>query len=245
MNFITHMTGCGRTVVLSAAKDLGRGRFDLGKVSTSPLPGPSMEPVLTGRSVRGGIIGPGSSFRRLLVVVAALALVASLAVPAAALAQDEFEVRPKFDDQVGPFKVVFITTPFFTAVGQTHFTVKIREAATDEPVDGAIVKIRADHDEEESIEVRALNTPDDEESYKANMTLMEPGGWTFVIDVDKEGLEPISLEVPVLVAEPALPAGEAGTFVWILVFVALIGGVLFLWNKSRKTGETDSIVRHR
>jgi hypothetical protein len=179
------------------------------------------------------------------VVVAAFALIASLAVPAVALAQDAFEIRPKYDGEVGPFKVVFITEPFFTAVGQVHFTVKLREAATDEPVDGAIVKIRADHEEEESIEVRVLNTPEDIEAYHANMTLMESGVWTFVIDVDKEGLEPISLEVPVLVAEPALPAGEAGTFVWILVFLALIGGVLFLWNKSRKTGETDSIVRHR
>ena len=180
-----------------------------------------------------------------LIAVAALSLAATLAVPAVALAQDDFEVRPKFDDQVGPFKVVFITEPFLTAVGQVHITVKLREAATDEPVDGAIVKLRADHEEGESIEVRALNTPDDEESYKANMTLIESGVWTFVIDVDKEGLEPISLEVPVLVAEPALPAGEAGTFVWIIVFLALIGGVLFLWNKSRKIGETDSIVRHK
>ena len=180
-----------------------------------------------------------------LVAGVTLALVALLAVPAVALAQDAFEVRPKYDGEVGPFKVVFIMEPFLTAVGQVHFTVKLREAATDEPVDGAIVKIRADHEEEESIEVRVLNTPEDEEAYKANMTLMESGVWTFVIDVDKEGLEPISLEVPVLVAEPALPAGEAGTFVWILVFLALIGGVLFLWNKSRKTGETDSIVRRR
>lgn len=182
--------------------------------------------------------------RGALIVGVALALVASLAVPAAALAQD-FEVRPKFDDQVGPFKVVFITEPFLTAVGQVHFVVKLREVATDQPVDGAVVKIRADHEEEESIEVRALNTPEDEESYHANMTLLESGVWTFVIDVDKEGLEPISFEVPVLVAEPALPAGEAGTFVFIVVFLALIGGVLFLWNKSRKTSETDSIVRHR
>ena len=175
----------------------------------------------------------------------AFALIASLAVPAVALAQDAFEVRPKYEGEEGPFKVVFITEPFFTAVGQVHLTVKLREAATDKPVDGAIVKLRADHEEEESIEVRAVNTPEDEESYKGNMTLMESGVWTFVIDVDKEGLEPISLEVPILVAEPALPAGEAGTFVWILVFLALIGGVLFLWNKSRKTGETDSIVRHK
>ena len=153
--------------------------------------------------------------------------------------------RPKFDGEVGPFNVVFITEPFFIAVGQVHLTVKLTETATGEPVDGAIIKIRADHEEEESIEVRALNTPEDEESYKANMTLMESGVWTFIVDVDKEGLEPITFEVPVLVAEPALPAGEAGTFVWIIVFLALIGGVLFLWNKSRKTGETDSIVRHR
>ena len=181
-----------------------------------------------------------------LMAVVAFALAASLAVPAAVFAQDDgFEVRPKYDGEVGPFKVVFITEPFFTAVGQTHFIVKLREAATDEPVDGAIVKLRADHEEEESIEVRVLNTPEDIETYHANMTLLESGVWTFVIDVDKEGLEPISLEVPVLVAEPALPAGEAGTFVWIVVFLALIGGVLFLWNKSRKTGETDSIVRHR
>ena len=180
-----------------------------------------------------------------LVAVVAFAIAATLAVPAVAVAQDEFEVRPKFEGQVGPFEVVFITEPFLTAVGQVHITVKLREAATGEPVDGAIVKLRADHEEEESIEVRALNTPDDEEAYKANMTLIESGVWTFVIDVDKEGLEPTTFEVPVLVAEPALPAGEAGTFVWILVFVALIGGVLFLWNKSRKIGETDSIVRHR
>ena len=93
--------------------------------------------------------------------------------------------------------------------------------------------------------MRVLNTPDDIETYHANMTLPESGVWTFVLDVEKEGLEPISLEVPVVVTEPPLPAGEAGTFVWIMVFLALIGGTLFLWNKSRKTGETDSIVRHR
>ncbi len=180
-----------------------------------------------------------------IMAVAALALAAPLAAPAPVFAQDEFEVRPKYEGQVGPFEVVFITEPFLTAVGQVHITVKLAEAATGEPVDGAIVKVRADHDEEESIEVRALNTPEDEESYKANMTLIESGVWMFVIDVDKDGLEPITFEVPVLVAEPALPAGEAGTFVWIIVFVALIGGVLFLWNKSRKIGETDSIVRRR
>jgi len=180
-----------------------------------------------------------------LMAVAAIALAATLAVPATIFAQDEFEVRPKYAGQVGPFEVVFITEPFLTAVGQVHITVKLREAATGETVDGAVVKVRADHEESESIEVRALNTPDDEESYKANMTLIESGVWTFVIDVDKEGMEPTTFEVPVLVAEPALPAGEAGTFVWIIVFLALIGGVLFLWNKSRKIGETDSIVRHR
>ena len=181
-----------------------------------------------------------------IVAVAAFALFASLAVPAVALAQGEpFEARERLRQIEGPFDIGFTIQPFITAVGQVHFIVKLKEVATGEPVDGAIVKIRADHEEEESIEVRVLNTPDDIEAYHANMTLPESGVWTFIIDVDKEGLEPISLEVPVLVAEPPLPAGEAGTFVWILVFLALIGGVLFLWNKSRKTGETDSIVRHR
>ena len=146
---------------------------------------------------------------------------------------------------MGPFDVVITLQPFIPAVGHVHFIVKLTEAASGEPVDGAIVKIRADHEEEESIEVRVLNTPDDIEAYHANMTLPESGLWTFILDVEKEGLDPISVEVSVPVAEPRLPAGEAGTFVWIMVFLALIGGTLFLWNKSRKTGETDSIVRHR
>ena len=184
--------------------------------------------------------------RIVLVAGVAFALIASLVVPAVALAQDDsFETRERFRGVEGPFEIGLTIQPFIPAVGQIHFIVKLKEAATGEPVDGAIIKLRADHEEEESIEVRVLNTPDDIEAYHANMTLAESGVWTFVIDVDKEGLEPISVEMPVLVSEPPLPAGEAGTFVWIVVFLALIGGVLFLWNKSRKVGETDSIVRHR
>ena len=181
-----------------------------------------------------------------LMAFAAFALAALLGTPAVALAQDgSLEVRERLRQVEGPFDIGLTITPFIPAVGQVHFVVKLKEAATGEPVDGAIIKLRADHEEEESIEVRVLNTPDDIESYHANMTLIESGVWTFVIDVNKEGLEPISLEVPVLVTEPPLPAGEAGTFVFIMVFLALIGGILFLWNKSRKTSETDSIVRRR
>ncbi len=181
-----------------------------------------------------------------LVAGAALALIATVAAPVSVLAQDEtFPTRERLRQVVGPYEVGLTLQPFIPAVGQIHFIVKLKEAATGEPVDGAVVKLKADHEEEESIEVRVLNTPDDIEAYHANMTLPESGVWTFVLDVEKEGLEPISLEVPVVVTEPPLPAGEAGTFVWIMVFLALIGGTLFLWNKSRKTGETDSIVRHR
>ena len=182
------------------------------------------------------------------VLFLALLLLALASAPAAA--QEDPRPRELFQETKPPYHIGLALQPYIPAVGHVHFIVNLTDAETGEPVDGAIVKLRADHEQEslepiESIETFVLNTPEDVQAYHANMTLPESGLWKFTIAVEKEGQAPVSVEVSIPVAEPPLPAGQAGTFVWILVFLTLIGGVLFLWNRSRKFSDTDSIVRHR
>ena len=156
--------------------------------------------------------------------------------------QNIFQLFQKVE---GSFEVAFAIQPRLPTVGHLHFVVTITDAKTGKAIDGSIVKLTAEHPEEESIEVRVLNTPNRTEEYHANMTLPESGIWSFTLDIEKDGLIPASLQTDIYVDEPTLPAGQAGTFVWILVFSALVGGSLFLWNKSRKVDQTNSIVSRR
>ena len=79
-----------------------------------------------------------------LVAGAALALIATVAAPVSVLAQDEtFPTRERLRQVVGPYEIGLTLQPFIPAVGQIHFIVKLKEAATGEPVDGAVVKLRA------------------------------------------------------------------------------------------------------
>ncbi len=178
-------------------------------------------------------------------VAAFAAAFLALAAQGAAAAQEDPRPREIFHQVEGPYEVGLALQPYIPAVGQVHFILRLTDPANGEPIDDAIVSMRADHEQEaaEPLASPILHYPEDPGSYRANMTFLESGNWVFAITIEKGDAEPVDVELTLPVAEPPLPAGQAGTFVWIIVFLALIGGILFLWNRSRRISDTDSIVR--
>ena len=152
------------------------------------------------------------------------------------------DIRQIFNEQRGEFDISISIQPSVPVVGRNHITFTIRDIPNLEPVDSVKVVLTATHDEEDSIQVQAVNEPNSPENYHANLTVIESGEWLLLIDIKKTGFETVNLEIPVLFGEPPLPSNQAGSLLWIIVFLSLIGGILFLWNRSRNISRTDSIV---
>lgn len=183
----------------------------------------------------------GNIGRNLLII---LSIIISLSIyPSPLKAQEDVsDIRQIFHEKHGEFDISISIQPFIPVVGTSHIIVTIHDNKNGQPIDSAKIIMTASHDEEESIQIQAVNKPDTPENYHANITVMESGTWTFLIEIQKSGLDTVSLEIPVLFGEPPLPSNQAGSLLWIIVFLSLIGGILFLWNRSRNISRTESIV---
>ena len=172
---------------------------------------------------------------RVLTVTLVAAVAALLA--SGVYAHDELPVEDSleiFRRVEGPFEIAITVQPGETVVGPVHLVVAVLDAETSAPVDGAVITIVAsDPDGEPMGQVRALNTPEAIEEYHANLDLEFSGVWTLAVEIKKEGMSGVAFQAAFFVAERPLPPGQAGTLLWLAVFAALIGGVLYLWRRSR------------
>lgn len=135
----------------------------------------------------------------------------------------------------GPYDVAIRVQPLLAIVGPIHLVITVLDAETSSPIDGATVTIVAENpDGEPGAEFRAISTPEVPEDYQVDLTVLFSGVWLLGVEVDKEGLGAATFQAAFLVEEPPPPAGQAGSVLWLIVFAGLVGGVLFLWNKSRK-----------
>ncbi len=135
----------------------------------------------------------------------------------------------------GPYDVAIRVQPLLAIVGSIHFVITVLDPETASPVDGATVTIVAENpDGEPGPEFRAMNTPDVPEDYHVDLTVLFSGVWQLSVGIHKEGLGAATFQAAFLVEEPPPPPGQAGSVLWLIVFAALVGGILFLWNRSRK-----------
>ena len=135
----------------------------------------------------------------------------------------------------GPYDLAIRVQPPLAIVGPIHLVFTVLDAETSSPIDGATVTMLAENPDGEPIaELRAFNTPDVPEDYHVDLTVLFSGVWLLSVEVEKEGLCLATFKAPLIVDEPPPPPGQAGSVLWVIVFAALIGGVLYLWNKSRK-----------
>ena len=178
------------------------------------------------------------AFAKLLLVV--LMVWAAVFVSPRAHAQTDEEPPPQDSLQIfrkteGPYDLAIRVQPPLAIVGPIHFVITVLDAETSSPIDGATVTILAENPDGEPIaELRAFSTPAVPEDYHVDLTVLFSGVWLLSVEVDKEGLGGATFKAPFLVDEPPPPPGQAGSVLWVVVFAALIGGVLYLWNKSRK-----------
>ena len=140
-----------------------------------------------------------------------------------------------FHKSEGPYDVAIRVQPLLAIVGPIHLVITVLDPETASPLDGATVTIVAENpDGEPGGEFRAISTPDVPGDYHADLTLLFSGVWLLSVEIDKEGLGAATFQAAFLVEEPPPPPGQAGSVLWLVVFAGLVGGVLFLWNKSRK-----------
>lgn len=169
----------------------------------------------------------------------ALLAVASLAASFAALAPASIEANGNsteiYRGSGGLYVLVVGVQPERPTVGAIHFTITPLSAATSEPVPDAEVGIVAHNpDGEPSLRVRALNTPAERQYYDANLTVMSAGAWRLVVDVRSDSLGSATFNVPLQVAQQPIDPGLAGTFVWLLMVAAFVGGAAYLWYSARR-----------
>ena len=133
----------------------------------------------------------------------------------------------------GAFDIAVAVQPSQPLVGPVHFVVTVLEAGTASPVDRATIKITVTSPGGDALEVRAVGTPQSLGEYRANLTLGSSGEWTLTVELEREGMGSATIEVPLVIGEWPLPAGNAGTLVWFFILVVLAGGALYVWRRSR------------
>jgi hypothetical protein len=120
-------------------------------------------------------------------------------------------------------------------VGIVHFEVTLTNTGTGQPVTGAEVLLIADDDKgNPTYQTLALNSPMNRERYQGNMTFERAGEWSVRVRVTDKQLGDSEFTVPLTVGEVALGPGLAGTYIWLLVVVVLVGGAFLVFRSARR-----------
>ena len=171
-------------------------------------------------------------------VLLVLLLSWSLTTP---LVQAQEDGVQRFREVAGPYELKVAIVQSGLSLGTTLLAIYVVDEATGQAVPDARVLLRTKHEDEES-EGRATahNTPGEPERYDAQITLDAPGTWQVTVEVDSS-LGRVAVDLPQLtVAEARKISG--GTFVFLAIFLVLIGGAAYLWwntQRRRRVGPKD------
>lgn len=167
------------------------------------------------------------------IALAALLVLLAAAVPAAAGAHGEGALV--FEGRAGDFEVTVRVLPDPPAVGSVHFTVTPFDPEHKGLILGTeVTLILIDSQGVEVYQTRAVNSPIALEFYDANVTIEEAGEWTLRVELLHEDRGSATFSVPLTVIEPALPASGAAGYVFLGVFLFLLGGAVYLWFRSNQ-----------
>ena len=167
------------------------------------------------------------------ITLAMLLAIFAAAVPAGARAHGEGAVV--FEGTDGDFEVTVRVLPDPPAVGSVHFTVTPFDPENKGLILGAeVTLILIDTQGVEVYQTRAVNSPMELEFYDANVLIEEAGHWTLRVELLHEDRGSATFNVPLAIIEPALPASGAAGYVFLGVFLFLMGGAVYLWFRSNQ-----------
>lgn len=136
----------------------------------------------------------------------------------------------------GPYEMAMSMLPETPLVGIVHFVVTLTDAGSGQPVTEAEVLLVVDDEEgKPTYQSLALNSPADRERYQANFSFERAGEWSIRVRVTEKERAAAEFTVPLTVGEIALGPGLAGTYIWLLVVVVLVGGAFFIFRSARRS----------
>ncbi|MDP6511573.1 MAG: hypothetical protein QF878_00090 [SAR202 cluster bacterium] len=146
--------------------------------------------------------------------------------------EESFEI---FRGQSEPFELAVAVSPRTPVVGAVHFSVELLDAASQKSVTDARVLIVA-HDEDDVpvIQTLAVNTPLAPDSYEGNLTFELPARWSLRIEVDSPSLGSATFRAPLVLRSGTPIENPMGTWIFLLVFAAIVGGTIYVGFSARK-----------
>lgn len=168
-------------------------------------------------------------------LIALCAICITLAAPLAAgavLAQSVPGERDRVHF-VGDHDIQIFPTNLNLAAGSAHFSVVVTDPETGNPVPDARVVLVASHSEEgDPGWAIATNTPVDPQLYNVHLKLDSTGMWVISVDVSStlgaDLVEVTTLEVP------SFNRLTQGSWVFFGVFLAIVGGIAYVWLTARR-----------
>lgn len=135
----------------------------------------------------------------------------------------------------GPYELALSILPETPVVGLVHFVVTLNDAESGQPVtDAELLVVVDDAEGKPTYQSLALNSPADRLGYQANFTFERAGEWTVRVRVTEKERGQAEFSVPLTVGDVALGPGLAGTYIWLLVVVVLVGGAFLIFRSARR-----------
>ncbi len=133
------------------------------------------------------------------------------------------------------YRVVVHVLPRVPAVGPINFTISPTAAKDGSPVQDADITLVA-HDVEgvPVYQVKALNTPTNQDEYVGNLVIKSDGAWSIHVEIDSEELGSEVFIARISVAPAAVEATPEAGWLMVLVMVAFVLGGGFIWLSSRR-----------
>lgn len=139
------------------------------------------------------------------------------------------------DTTQGNYGVTVRVLPRVPAVGPINFTIAPTSANDRSPVQNADITLVA-HDTEGTpvYQVKALNTPSNQDEYVGNLVIKADGAWSIHVEIDSEELGSEVFIARISVAPAAVEATPEAGWLMVLVMVAFVLGGGFIWLSSRR-----------
>lgn len=145
-----------------------------------------------------------------------------------------------FNGRQGPYEIAVTVQPEQPSVGTVHFSVRVVDAETSQPIEGAQVVVVATAPQGEPVYGSpALSSPAAPSSYIGNITFYSPGQWSVEVRVQTAEQGEAEVGFPLDIAPQATPPAFEGVFVLALIIAALVGGAAYIWYSARRHHRTS------
>ena len=140
-----------------------------------------------------------------------------------------------FRGQSDFYEVAVTVFPRVPIVGPVHFSVEVLDATTMNTVtDARVLLVVHDEDDVPTIQTLVLNTPLAPDSYEGSLTFELPARYTLRVDVDSPTLGTATFRLPLTVRQGTPIENPQGTWIFLVVVAALVGGTVYVVFSAKK-----------